>query len=122
MTRKRSKAERNGRRAERWAALYLMLTGWRIVGRRVRSPRGEVDIVARRGKTLCFIEVKWRGSREELDTAITAPRLRRVAAAAEMLAPRYATEGEDVRVDVVLLSPGRRPHHIENAWIGGATC
>ncbi len=119
MSRKRSKAERHGRRAERWAALYLMLTGWRILGRRVRSPRGEVDIVARRGKTLCFIEVKWRGSREELDTAITEPRLRRVAAAAETIARRYEKPGDTQRIDVMLMAPRSWPRRVVNAWQPG---
>lgn len=67
---------------------------------------------------LTFVEVKARRSAAELDHAIDQRRLARVAAAAEVLMPRYATAGEDIRVDVVLLAPGTRPRHIENAWIG----
>ncbi|KHK91506.1 YraN family protein [Novosphingobium malaysiense] len=120
MSRKRTKAERNGRRGEMLAALFLMMKGWRILGRRVRSMRGEVDIVARRGKTLCFVEVKWRATREELDTAITVPRLRRVAAAAEAIAHRYARPGDNQRVDVILIAPRSWPRRVENAWQPGS--
>jgi putative endonuclease len=67
---------------------------------------------------LTFVEVKTRRTAGELDFAIDERRLTRVAAAAEMLMPRYAGPGDDVRIDVILLAPGSRPRHIENAWIG----
>ncbi|HVI99171.1 MAG TPA: YraN family protein [Sphingomonas sp.] len=116
--RDRRLAEASGRRGERLAAWWLRLKGWRILDRRVRTPAGEVDLVARRGNLVSFIEVKMRNSAAELDFAIDERRLARVAAAAEMLMPRYAANGEDIRVDVILLAPGTRPRHIENAWIG----
>ena len=47
-----------GRRAERLVAMRLELAGWRLVGRNVRLPSGELDIVALDGSTLVFIEVK----------------------------------------------------------------
>nr|WP_286207599.1 YraN family protein [Hephaestia sp. MAHUQ-44] len=100
------------------AAWWLRLKGWRILDRRVRTPAGEVDLVAKRGPLIAFVEVKMRRSAAERDLAIDEHRLARVAAAAEMLMPRYARNGEDIRVDVILLAPGMRPRHIENAWIG----
>lgn len=112
----RAVAERRGRRGEALAAWYLRLKGWRIVGQRLKTPRGEIDLIARRGRTVAFIEVKWRATAQELDLAIDARRLARVAAAAQALAPRYAREGNDLRIDVVLLAPGRWPRHIVNAW------
>ena len=60
MTRRR--AERGGRRAEALAALWLRLKGWTILARRVRTPVGEVDLIARRGRTIAFVEVKARAS------------------------------------------------------------
>ncbi|MEH3122328.1 MAG: YraN family protein [Sphingomonas phyllosphaerae] len=111
-------AEEAGRRGERLAAWWLRLKGWQILDRRVRTPAGEVDLVARRGALVAFVEVKTRRTPAELDHAIDQRRLARVAAAAEVLMPRYATAGEDIRVDVILLAPGTRPRHIENAWIG----
>ncbi|WP_374280750.1 YraN family protein [Novosphingobium sp.] len=111
----RAEREARGRRGEWLAAWYLRLTGWRVLARRVKTPRGEVDLVARRGRTVVFVEVKWRASAAERDRAIDPYRLRRVIAAAEALAPRYVRAGDDMRIDVLLLAPGRWPRHIPNA-------
>lgn len=116
--RNRAAAEARGRRGERLAGWWLRLKGWQILDRRVRTPAGEVDLVARKGTLIAFVEVKTRATSAELDLAIDERRLSRVAAAAEILSARYATNGEDIRVDVILLAPGARPRHIENAWIG----
>lgn len=116
--RDRRAAEATGRRGERIAAWWLRLKGWRILDRRVRTPAGEVDLVARRGGIVAFVEVKARGSAAELDFAIDQRRLARVAAAAEVLMPRYAGPADDIRVDVILIAPRTAPRHIENAWIG----
>ena len=116
--RDRRAAETRGREGETRAAWYLRLRGWRILDRRVRTPVGEVDLVARRGKLVAFVEVKTRATAAELDFAIDEHRLARVAAAAEYLMPRYAGPGDDIRVDVILIAPRTLPRHIENAWIG----
>ena len=113
---KREQAEARGRRAERIAAWWLRLHGWRILGQRLRVPVGEVDLIARRGRTLAFIEVKWRERARDLDTAIDPWRLRRVAAAAEMLGPRYARPQDDWRIDVMLLAPRAWPRHLRHVW------
>ena len=112
----RELAERHGRRGEGWAAWWLRLHGWRIVARRVKTARGEIDLVARRGRTVAFVEVKWRATEAELALAIDYYRLRRVAAATEAVAHRYARPGDLIRIDVLLLAPGRWPRHIVNAW------
>jgi len=117
--RDRAQSERQGRRGEAVAAWYLRLTGWRVLAQRVKTPRGEVDLVARRGGTVCFVEVKWRRRAADLATAIDAHRLRRVAAAAELLATRFARHGEDMRIDVLLLAPWRWPRRVANAWQPG---
>ena len=111
----RAERERLGRRGETLAAWYLRLKGWRILARRVKTPRGEVDLVARRGRTVAFVEVKWRAHAVDLDLAIDAWRLRRVVAAADAIAPRFVRTGDDQRIDVLLLAPGRFPRHIVNA-------
>lgn len=114
----RARAERSGRRGERLAAWYLRLKGYRILARRQRTPRGEVDLVAKRGRLIVFVEVKTRKTPAELNLAIDERRLARVAAAAGILAPRFARKGEDIRIDVILTAPGHLPRHIENAWMG----
>lgn len=114
----RAAAERRGRRAEGIAAFWLRLHGWRILGRRIRTRLGEVDLVARRGRTLAFVEVKARDSAAGLDLAIDEYRLRRVAAAAQLLAPRFARPRDDIRIDVVLIAPRCWPRHLANVWHG----
>lgn len=116
MSARRARAERRGRRGETVAAWYLRLTGWGVIARRVKTPRGEIDLIVRRGRTVAFVEVKWRRDAAELGLAIDGWRLRRVAAAAEAVAPRYLRAGDTLRIDVLLLAPGRWPRHIANAW------
>ena len=116
MTRRR--AEQGGRRAEAIAALWLQLKGWKILARRVRTPVGEVDIVARRFRTLAFVEVKARSSEAEAALSLDDWRLRRVAAAAGALAHLSAREGDDVRLDAVFVVPRRLPRHVANVWHG----
>jgi putative endonuclease len=114
---KRQLAERCGREGERRAALWLRAKGWSILAERVKTPRGEIDLVARRGGTVAFVEVKWRRRKQDLDLAIDEYRLARVAAAVECVAHDFAREGEDIRIDVILLAPGAFPRHIANAWM-----
>ena len=109
-------AEQRGRRGEALAAWYLRLNGWRILARRQKIGVGEVDLIARRGRTVAFVEVKWRATAEALDLAIDARRLARMARAAEALAPRFARDGDVQRIDVLLLAPRRWPRHMRNVW------
>jgi putative endonuclease len=106
-----------GRNAERIAALWLRLKGYRVIARGVRTALGEIDLVVRRGQVLAFVEVK---ARQELDTAAAAitPRQRgRIVRAAEAF--RLKHEGLArlaPRFDAVLLRPGRLPRHVPDAW------
>ena len=114
----RQVAEARGRRAETIAAWWLRFQGWRILARRARIAGGEVDLIARRGRTLAFVEVKQRGSEESAAMALDEYRLRRVAVAAERLAPRFARPGDEMRIDAIFLIPGRLPRHLANVWRG----
>lgn len=113
---KRQRAEQKGREAEDEAAQWLSGQGWEILASRVRTPVGEIDLIARQDGLIAFVEVKYRRVAAELDHAIDMRRLARVAAAAEVAAYEYATSGEDLRIDVILLAPGVPPRHIANAW------
>lgn len=117
-TLKRQAADAQGRRGETYAAAWLERRGWTILAQRVKTKAGEIDLVARRPGLVAFVEVKVRRTVAELDHAIDEHRLRRVAAAAELLMERFAQAGDDIRIDVILLAPGTLPRHIENAWIG----
>ena len=115
---KRQQAEKRGRGAETLACWYLRLHGWRILARRARVAGGEVDIVARRGRTLAFVEVKARASDDAAAFALDEWRLRRVVVAAERLSPRYMRDGDDVRIDALFVVPRRWPRHVANVWQG----
>ena len=114
----REAAEKRGRGAETLACWWLRLRGWRILARRARVPGGEVDIVARRGGILAFVEVKARATDEAAAMSLDAWRLRRVVTAAERLAPRYMKPGDDLRIDAIFIVPGRLPRHLANIWQG----
>ena len=114
----RQRAEAIGRWAESIAAWWLRLHGWRVLARRARVPGGEVDIVARRGRVLAFIEVKQRATEEAAAWSLDEYRLRRVAVAAQRLTPRFARDGDDVRIDALFIVPGRLPRHLPNVWHG----
>ena len=85
---------------------------------RARIAGGEVDLVARRGSTLAFVEVKQRDSAEAAAWSLDAFRLRRVAVAAERLSARFARPGDVIRIDAIFLVPRRLPRHLTNVWNG----
>ena len=108
-----------GRAAEEAAARYLIQDGWRLLGRNVRIGRGELDIVARRGPVLAFVEVKARrtstcGAPED---AVGALKQRQVARLAELwLAARpWALNGvDDVRFDIIAVDSSSFPSTIRH--------
>lgn len=75
-------------------------------------------MVARRGSVVAFVEVKQRHTAEAAAWALDEYRLRRVAIAAQKLAPRYTREGDDIRIDAMFIVPGRLPRHRPNVWQG----
>jgi putative endonuclease len=114
----RVEAEARGRRAERHAAFWLRLKGYRVLATRARTPAGEIDLIARRGRILAFIEVKARPGREQALYAVSPRQARRIVqAAAFWRARRPGLQGLQPRFDVVLLAPGRAPRHVRGAFM-----
>jgi len=110
-------AFRTGLSAESRAAALLVAKGYRIVARRFRSPVGEIDIVARRGRTLIFVEVKARTTLDGAAESLLPRQQRRIAAAAAVwLADRPDDSESHTRFDAILVAPGRMPRHIEAAF------
>jgi len=115
--RERVAAFRLGLTAESRAALFLIAKGYRIAARRWKTPFGEIDIVARRRRALVFVEVKARERATDAAEAVTERGKRRIIAAAELwLAHRPEDARRDIRFDVMLVTPGRIPKHIANAF------
>lgn len=110
-------AWRLGRRAETLCVWSLRLRGYRILARRLVTPLGEIDIVARRGQVLAMIEVKARPTIAEAAESIGPRQRQRIRRAAEaFLGTRPGLGGLAVRFDVMLLAPGRLPVHVADAW------
>lgn len=110
-------AELFGRRGETLAAWYLRLKGYRIVATRVKTPVGEIDLVARRSGTTAFIEVKSRQSRHETGMALEAVNTRRIVRAAEYYVARHpALAKTALRFDVIFLAPLMWPRHVKGAF------
>ena len=113
----RSKAEVFGRRGEGLAAWYLRLKGYRIVAARVKTPVGEIDLVARRFGTTAIIEVKARQSRSEEAVALAAVNTSRISRAAQYYVARHPALAETpLRFDVIFLAPGTWPRHVKGAF------
>lgn len=112
---RRRQAERFGRRAETLAVILLRLKGFRILARRVRSPGGEIDILARRGGLLVACEVK---ARRRSETEVVAERQwRRIAAALDGHVARHrALAGCERRFDLIEIVPGSLPRHHSDVW------
>jgi putative endonuclease len=110
-------AFRLGLSAESRAAMFLIAKAYRIVARRWKTPLGEIDIVARRRRSLVFVEVKARANADEAAEAVTERVKRRIIGAAEVWLARHPDDANaEIRFDVILVAPGKIPRHIVNAF------
>jgi putative endonuclease len=112
----RRRAFRRGHHGETAAVWLMRCKGYRIVARRVRTPLGEIDIIARRGRVTAFVEVKWRATADAALEAVTPRQARRLVAAARYwLSTQPAADGE-WRFDLVVVSRYLWPRHLPNAF------
>ncbi|MDJ0949954.1 MAG: YraN family protein [Alphaproteobacteria bacterium] len=106
-----------GRWSEMACAVMLRLKGYRILARRLRTPVGEIDILARRGRVLAVVEVKARPNRRDARFAIGDRQRRRIVSAADwFLASRPDCADLEIRFDAMLVAPWKLPEHLEDAW------
>jgi putative endonuclease len=106
--------QRFGRFAEAASAIALRLRGFRILDRRVRLAGGEIDLVARRGDLVIFVEVKARPTAARAGEALTVGKLRKVESAIRLwLSRRPDLAGASLRLDGMLVTPWRWPRHVE---------
>lgn len=117
----RRRRYRTGLAAETTAAVWLRAKGYRVLGRRVRTSAGEIDLVVTRGRRISFIEVKARRSPEAAEAALPARQRQRVKRASAIWLqqhPRY--QDREITFDVVFVFPifafpWRMPRHLVNA-------
>lgn len=110
-------AFRTGLSAEAKAAALLMAKGYWILARRFRTPHGEIDIIARKGDLLAFVEVKARASLDDAAYAVTPRQQQRIIDAAQgwlMAHPEHAEF--ELRFDVILVAPKSLPRHLKAAF------
>ena len=109
------RAYQKGLWAEIVSATWLLLKGYWPVARRFQTPQGEIDLICRRGKTLVFVEVKYRGDPQAGLLALQPRQLQRVRRAAEIFAKRHPHLAKlDQRIDLIVLAPKKPPIHVKN--------
>jgi len=113
-----SAAYKRGLWAERLAVWLLRAKLYQILGQRVRTAAGEVDIVARKGDLLIIVEVKARRSYEDVVEAVQTKQKIRLVRSAEILHAQFAEAETDlgIRFDVIQIVPRRWPIHLRDAW------
>ena len=107
------RARRDGRAAEWLAAALLMAKGYQILGFRLNSRMGEIDLLARRGRVLAVVEVKRRATLDQALTCLSERQKSRLMAAGRAVARnRPSLNGLMLRLDMMALAPGRFPRHV----------
>ncbi|MCW5716831.1 MAG: YraN family protein [Bauldia sp.] len=116
-TEARKRSERHGHRAERLAAWFLRLKGYRVIARRWRTGAGEIDLVVKRGQVLAFVEVKARADLVAGLEAVTPAARTRIARAGAAWVSRYPAAGLlTLRYDIVVIRRRKWPVHVPNAF------
>ncbi|MCB9942528.1 MAG: YraN family protein [Geminicoccaceae bacterium] len=112
----RHRSERAGRRAETVAVWFLRLKGYRILARRYATGQGEIDIIARRGRLVAFVEVKRRRHLDRALEALDRRQCRRIMRAAQVFMQRFpSVERLDLRFDLIAVGEWRIVH-VEDAF------
>jgi putative endonuclease len=100
-----------------FSALWLMAKGYRLLGFRLRTPLGEIDLLAQKGPVIVIVEVKRRATLDDALASVTwVQRERLTRAARATVARRPGLASAAVRLDLIALAPGRLPRHIRDAW------
>jgi putative endonuclease len=106
-----------GLNAETLATMWLRAHFYSILDRNYRIRGGEIDIVARRGRAIAFVEVKARGDLDNAAIAITPQKQRRFSRAANRwVATHPWAMSYTLRADAIFIAPGKLPRHLENAF------
>jgi putative endonuclease len=115
-----------GRRGEALAARVLERAGWTVLHRGFRFGRKEIDLIARRGRLVAFVEVKTRGGTRFGDplAAVTAAKRREIETVARAWIARHGRPADLYRFDAVAVrweGGAAAVDHVEDAWrLGGS--
>ena len=113
----RRQNEWRGRFAEIAAKWLLRLKGYQIEGHRVQTPLGEIDLIARRGRTRVIVEVKLRATHDAGLHAVSLHQQRRLQRAAHLYTAQKMPRSQgDIRFDVITVTPWSWPRHLIDAW------
>jgi len=108
---------RKGWASELVAAAYLLAKGYRIIEWRARGPSGEVDLIARRGRRLAFVEVKYRQTIAAAQAAISPRQQRRLIRAAQhWVSWRPQFQSNEIGMDAIFVCPWHWPRHEINVF------
>lgn len=111
--------QRVGKWGEEVAAEYLTARGYEIVARNARTPYGEIDIIAKHGGVIIFVEVKTRTSNKMglPEESITARKRQHMVSAAEHYAAEHEIDAWQIDVISIEGKPGSTPKitYFENA-------
>lgn len=106
-----------GHWAERVAVVWLMVHGYRILARRYRAPFGEIDVIARRGRRLAFVEVKLRPTLHAAEWSLTPMQAERIGRAAEHFMRRHARYRDcEMGMDLIVVGRASLPRCLRNAF------
>ncbi len=111
------KAHKRGHLAEYFALIHLMLKGYRILGFRLKTPQGEIDLLAQKGRRLAIVEIKSRTTLEEAIESVSSLQQERLWQAGLALQARRPNLARlDLNIDLYTLAPGKWPVHAINAF------
>lgn len=106
---------RKGLLAEYLALIFLKLKGYKILGRRLKTPVGEIDILCQKNKTLIVVEVKYRSTIEAAAHSISRRQMERLSKTVQwIMGSKYSMM--KIRFDVLFITPYKIPKHLKNVW------
>jgi len=106
-----------GLKAEKMAAAYLRLKGYKILSERYKTAHGEIDIIAQKNNLIAFIEVKARQTKTQALESITPKMKKRISDSAPHFISQHNDPDMDYRFDVISVTPPFSIHHLDNAWM-----
>ena len=112
----KQRAYRRGVWAERYACLYLMLKGYRLLANRAKTPVGEIDLIFRKSGMVVAVEVKNRPDQSQAAYSLGPAQQQRIGRALHWwLQSRQNLQALGIRFDAILVSRGRITH-LQDVW------